>query len=82
MKTYPIASMQQVYSSIYLYYGKSGNEYFVTLYDRENGKPATTKMFKTAAKATEVFTKIAGWICMSMYSDEQRRRYLMTGTME
>lgn len=78
---YTIATLHQQHTKIFLDYGKAGNEYFVSYDNLDQRKPATTKHFDTAAKAAEVYQKIAGWILLGCYSDDDRRNYLLTGTM-
>ena len=77
-----VATLHRHNTKIFLDFGVSGNKYFVSYDDMDHRKPATTKYFKTAAQATEVYQKIAGWILLGCYSDTARREYLLTGTMK
>lgn len=77
---YTIATLHQQHSDIYMEYGKQGDKFWVSYYD-EGQKNYTRKLFDTAAEAIEVYLKIAGWILLGCYRDEDRRSYLLTGTM-
>lgn len=79
---YIIATMHQAYSKTFLEFGKYGKKYRVTYRDGDDINGFTSKDFDTSAKAAEVYLKIAGWILLGAYSDSDRRRFLLTGTMK
>ena len=40
-----------------------------------------TRTFDSLTDAYKVFEKLSGWIIFSLYSDENKKAYLLTGTM-
>lgn len=75
-----IARMTYVDTNEWLDYGTVDYECFVA-YSGSDGTNAEQR-FDTMAAAVLRYTKLAGWILTGAYRDEDRIRYLMTGTME
>lgn len=79
--TYLIASMEIVNTSLILNFGKNGNKYTVSIYDKETND-LTTNKFNKKEEAYKVFEKLSSWFLLGVYSEAQKRRYLATGTMK
>lgn len=62
---------------------KSGNKYTVTLArPTETGEHEyATQTFDSLMDAYKVFEKLSSWIIFSLYSYENKKSYLLTGTM-
>ena len=75
-----IASLHLQHTTVFLDYGQEGEKFWVAYKDKKGCTAART--FDTAAKAIEVYLKLAGWILLGSYSDSDRRNFLMTGTMK
>lgn len=57
-----------------------GNKYSVSLYSKEGS--TTRRVFDELTDAYKVFEKLSSWIVFGYYSEEDKRKYLETGTMD
>ena len=75
-----ITSLRNYDTGEFLWLKKDGRKYQVVY----SGKEArlTSRTFSAVEKATEVYLNIAKAIILGKYSDSDRRRYLMAGTMK
>ena len=61
---------------------KIGNKYAVYLTGDEMPHVYTSRTFDTLMDAYKVYEKISSWFIFGCYSFDDRREYLMTGTMK
>lgn len=78
---YTIAKFDEVQGRLTVDISKSGNEYEVSIWDKEE-KASTIKTFSDLQDAYKVFEKLVSWCVFGYYTDKQRKEFLLTGTME
>ena len=57
-----------------------GNKYLVSLYNGDT-KEDTYKLFDSIDDAFKVFSQLSEWIIKSYYTEQQKRNYLINGTV-
>lgn len=62
-------------------FNSHGNKYLVYLSGGESGA-RTSATFDSLMEAYKVFEKLSSWIVFCYYSEEDKRKYLETGTMD
>ena len=78
---YTIATFDEVQGRLTVDISKSGNEYVVGIWDKEE-HASTIKTFADLQDAYKVFEKLVSWCVYGLYTDNQRKEFLLTGTME
>lgn len=76
---YTIATMKSPNSGAQLIIDKSGNGY--TVHYSHEGQ-LTSRKFDDINTAYKMFEKLSSWIIYGLYAHNDRREYLLTGTME
>ena len=78
---YTIAKFEQVQGNLIIVFSKSGNEYVVEIWDKEE-HASTIKEFISLHEAYTVYEKLISWCVFGYYTDNHKKQFLLTGTME
>ena len=68
--------------SVHLDIGKKGNKYIVTLYSDEMPHVYNHNTFDSLQAAYAVYEKLVSWCVYGYYSLDNKREYLIIGTMK
>lgn len=82
--SYTIASFEthSNENNLHVDIGKTGNKYIVTLYSDEMPHVYNHNKFDSLTDAYAVFEKLVSWTVFGCYSLDNKREFLMWGTME
>lgn len=78
---YSIGNFEQVQGNLIIDISKSGNQYVVGIWDKEE-HASTTKTFDRLSEAYKVFEKLVSWCVFGYYKDSDKKDFLKTGTMK
>lgn len=73
--SYTIASMEDVHNDLVLDFGKNGNKYTVSIYNKQT-KELTHKEYTQQEEAINIFDKVSRAILTGCYSEQDRRNMI------
>ena len=79
--TYTIGEFDHVHGGIKIDINKSGNNYYVGIWDKEMHS-SVTKTFGNLLDAYRVYEKLVSWCVFSCYSTDDKKYFLINGTMK